>query len=279
MLSALEKMLSNILRAPLFFIEEIYHKKYIIYQLTKRDFKNRYIGSTLGFLWTIIQPLVMMTILWFIFSFGFKVSLKSGVPFVAWLISGMVAWNFFADALNLTTDVFREYSFLVKKINFKISILPIVKILSSFILHLVNLVILIVILLITGIPISACWLQVIYYLGATLFLLLGIGWITSALNVFTKDVSYVVGILLQFGFWMTPIFWDLQMIPEKYRIFFKLNPMWYIVEGYRKAFIYQIPLWKESLMGTLYFWLISGMILLSAVFIFKRLKPHFADVL
>ena len=251
----------------------------MIYQLAKRDFQNRYIGSTLGFVWTILQPLAMVTILWFIFTIGFKAVSVEGVSFAAWLITGITAWNFFSEALNFSTDVFRDYSFLVKKIHFKISILPMVKILSSLMLHFINLAILILILLLTGVPLSLHWLQFIYYLSAMIFLLLGTSWITSSLNVFTKDVSYILGIILQFGFWLTPIFWSLKMVPVKYQVFFKLNPMWYIVEGYRKAFILQIPLWKESLSATLYFWGISGSLVVLGMVIFKRLKPHFADVL
>ena len=108
--------------------------------------------------------------------------------------------------------------------------LPIVRILSSLFIHLFFIIIIFVLFLIYGYYPSIYNLQVFYYLFASIVLILGISWITSSLVIFFKDLGQIINILLQFGFWLTPIFWSFDIMPEKYHFIFKLNPMYYIVE-------------------------------------------------
>lgn len=261
------------------FIADIYKNRFVIFELTKRDYKNRYIGSTLGFAWTIIQPLAMMLILWLVFVKGFgSAPIRGTIPFIAWFATGFIAWNFFSEALAATTNVFQEYSYLIKKMNFRIAILPIVKLLSSFISHLIFLFIGIIIVLACGLGFSFWWFQSIYYLLCMSIFLLGLSWIFASLQVFSKDVSQIVSIILQFGFWITPVVWKFDMVPKQYQIYFLFNPMFYIVDGYRRSFIFHEPFWERWQM-TIYFWLITSAILLLGIFLFKKLRPHFADVL
>jgi ABC-type polysaccharide/polyol phosphate export permease len=107
---------------------------------------------------------------------------------------------------------------------------------------------------------------------------LGLGFTVSALNPFIRDVSQIVGVAIQIGFWATPIFWDLGMMPPKIQTIIKLNPMYYIVQGYRESFIYFLPFWRHPYQ-TLYFWFIAVIIFIIGAFVFKKLKPQFADVL
>ena len=106
----------------------------------------------------------------------------------------------------------------------------------------------------------------------------GLSWATSALNVFLRDVAQLVTVALQVGFWVTPIFWDIQMMPARVQWFLKLNPVYYIIQGYRDSFISSTPFWHHPLY-TLYFWCITGVVLVGGAMIFKRLKPQFSDVL
>lgn len=260
------------------FVKDVYRNKFVIYQLTKRDYQNRYIGSILGFIWTIIQPLAMIFILWFVFAVAFKSGSIRNTPFVAWLTIGLVPWYFFSEALASGTNVFQEYSYLVKKIQFQTAILPIVKLLSSFITHAVFIVIGIIILLASGVDFSFWWFQMFYYLIGMALMLLGLSWILSSIQVFSKDVAQIINIVLTFGFWLTPIMWDYHIIPEKYSLLFKLNPMFYIVEGYRNSFIFHIPFW-DSPKAVIGFWVLTFSLLAIGTILFKKLKPHFADVL
>ena len=122
------------------------------------------------------------------------------------------------------------------------------------------------------------WLQIVYYLLATFILLLGLSWITSSVIVFFKDIGQLVAMVLQFGFWLTPIFWNITNIPEKYHWIIKLNPLVYIIEGYRNSMIYHKWFWEDMHM-TVYFWIVTIIIFVIGGLTFKKLRPHFADVL
>ena len=121
-------------------------------------------------------------------------------------------------------------------------------------------------------------LQLSYYLAATLFLLLGISWVISSLSVFLRDVPQIVTLVLQFAFWGTPVFWSLEMMPASLHTWLKLNPAMYLVEGYRDALIHKVWFWQHPNM-TLYFWLVSTVCFVTGALLFRRLRPHFADVL
>ena len=262
------------------FLKVSYQSRYLIFQLTKRDFKNRYVGSILGLLWAFLQPLAMMVILWFVFEHGLKArTVNAQIPFVAWFFSAVIAWNFFADVVLANTGVLGEYAFMLKKVEFKMAILPAIKIFSSLLIHLIFLLILAVVLICNHIYPSWYWLQIPYFTLALIYLLLGIGLLTSALNIFIRDTYQAVSILIQFGFWLTPVIWNIDMLPGPYRTLIKLNPMVYITEGYRGCLIYKKSLFEVGIHSTLYFWTTSTCILLLGIFIFRKLRPHFGDVL
>nr|WP_307990855.1 ABC transporter permease [uncultured Niameybacter sp.] len=260
------------------FLKEIYYNRVLIYNLSKNDFKTKYAGSYLGIIWAFIQPIVTVLIYWFVFQVGFKSAPMDDFPFVLWLVSGIVPWFFFSEALVNATNSFIEYSYLVKKVVFKISILPIVKIISAFFVHIFFIVFANLVFIAYGYKPSIYMIQVIYYSICTFAIVLAISYITSAMIIFFKDLGQIIGILLQFGMWMTPIMWSYNMVGDKYQWILKLNPLYYIVEGYRDTFINHVWFW-ERYNQTIYFWGVTIFLFIIGVNIFKKLKPHFADVL
>jgi len=246
--------------------------------MAKREVVNQYIGSFLGFTWTFIQPVVMILVFWVVFSVGFKVQPKHDVPFVVWLTAGMAIWFVFADIINGSAGLILSHSHLIKKTLFHSQILPVVKIVSSIITHSVFVVVLLGLIIIQGMPFSFYYIQSLYYLFGMSVLALGISWIVSSLNVFLRDVGQIVAVVLQVGFWATPIFWDIQIMPKGFQTAIKLNPMFYIVQGYRESFIYFTPFWKHPFY-TLYFWFAVLTVFFIGAIIFRKLKPHFSDVL
>lgn len=250
----------------------------LIFDLTLKDFKKKYVGSYLGILWAFINPIVTICVFWFVFQVGFKSAPVDNYPFILWLVCGMIPWFFISESINSGTNSIIENEFLVKKVVFNVFLLPIVKIISALIIHLVFVLFIILIFLYYGFIPDSYSLQVIYYCFATIVLLFGITLITSALVIFLKDIGQLVGMLLQFGFWLTPIFWSIDMIPDKFRFYLKLNPFFYIINGYRDSFIYKKWFWEYPNL-TIYFWLFTIIIILIGLILFKRLRPHFADSL
>lgn len=260
------------------FICDLLDSRHVIWDLTKKDLKQRYLGSALGVLWAFIQPAITVLIFWFVFQVGFKSMPVDNFPFVLWLVCGMFPWFFFTDAWSSATNSITSNSFLVKKVVFRVSLLPIIQIMSALLVNSFFVVVLFLMFFLYGYPPSIYNLQIIYYWFALICLVFGLSLITSTLVVFLRDVGQLVGMLLQFGFWATPIFWSLQMIPESLRIFFKINPMYYIVEGYRDSFIYHRWFFEQGLTN-LWFWFVTAALIVTGVLVFKKLRPHFADVL
>jgi ABC-type polysaccharide/polyol phosphate export permease len=171
-----------------------------------------------------------------------------------------------------------DSSYLVKKMVFPVGLLPIIKITSSLFVHLFFVVFMLIMFLLYGYGFSIYELQLIYYLIATIIFLLGLSAFTSSLMIFLKDVGQFVVMILQFAFWLTPIFWSPNNMPKKIQLIAKLNPMYYIVEGYRNSLIYHRWFWQDAHI-TIYFWVLSLALLVGGRIFLRKLQPHFADVL
>lgn len=260
------------------FILDIWHNRYLLWDLTKKDLKQRYLGSYLGILWAFIQPTITVFIFWFVFQVGFKSMPVDNFPFILWLVCGMFPWFFFSEAWSSATNSIVANSFLVKKVVFRVSLLPIIQIMSALLVNLFFIVVLFIMFAVYGYMPNIYNLQVIYYLFALVCLTFGLSLITSTLIIFLKDVGQLVNMVVQFGFWGTPIFWSFKMIPEQYQWILNFNPMYYIIEGYRNSFIYYEWFWNLGYMNY-YFWFVTISIIFIGIFIFKKLRPHFADVL
>ena len=260
------------------FLQLIWQKRQLIVGMAKRELRSQYVGSFLGVFWAVIHPVVMITVFWFVFSVGFKAKPMSDVPFVVWLTAGLAPWFLFSEIVNGGTNTVVAHAHLIKKTIFYPQILPFVKICSALVIHLVFLTVLLVLIFFQGVPVTFFFIQAGYYLFCLLVLALGLSWTFSALNVFIRDVAQLVSVSLQVGFWVTPIFWDIHMMPPKVQWFLKLNPIYYIILGYRDSFIEGVPFWSHPVYMA-YFWFCASTMLLLGAFVFKRLKPQFPDVL
>jgi len=261
-----------------FFLLDIVKSRKLLWELARSDFKKRYVGNYLGILWAFIQPVITVLILWFVFQVGFKSVPVDNFPFILWLISGMIPWFFISESINSATGSIINQSFLVKKMVFRVSLLPIVQVISALIIHLFFVFLLLFIYIIYGKFPTIYWLQLPYYLLATIILVLSIGWFTSSVVIFFRDLAQIINVILQFGFWLTPIFWSTRMIPEKFHFLLKLNPFYYIIQGYRDSLIYNVWFWQRW-KWAVFFWSLVGLIFIFGAKVFRRLRPHFGDVL
>ncbi len=250
----------------------------VLLSLIVNDLRARYLTNYLGVIWVFIQPVATTIILWFVFQFGFKATPHNDFPFVLWLVCGLVPWFFIVESLNSGCSSVRENSFLVKKIVFRVSLLPLVKLGSALVVHIFFVIILITLFMVYGYSPTLFWLQVVYYVICLSALLLAMAWITSSVVIFFPDLSQLVSMAVQFGFWLTPIFWDINAIHNKAVDYLRFNPFAYIVEGFRDSLIRGVWFW-ERWEQTVAFWVILTVLMLVGLRTFKKLRPHFADVL
>ena len=253
----------------------------LVITLAKNDFKSRFAGSYLGKIWAFIQPIVTITVYWFVFQIGLRSGDMVDYPFVVWLVAGLVPWFYFSEALSGGTNSMLEYSYLVKKVVFKIELLPLVKVLSALLINGFFVLVAIGLCWVYGYHPTGYTLQLIYYHLSMVILVAGLSYMTSAIVVFFRDLSQIIAIVLQVGIWATPILWPAEVTfanhPTVHAIF-KLNPMYYVVQGYRDSLLAGVGIWERP-MWTLYFWIFTALSFWVGTRIFKRLKVHFADVL
>ncbi len=253
------------------------NNKWLFYELLKRDLQQKYVGSYLGILWVLLQPFLFVSVLYLVFRIGFRAGKTNEMPFSVYLLCGMTVWLFFSESISLNTRVIQSYSFLVKKIDFRLGILPVVKIIVSLIPHVFLILISIIVAWTEGYMPSLYLLQLIFYSIGLCVLLLGICWLTSSVSLFIKDVSSVVSVILQFGLWVSPVFWNVTDLPSEYQWIAKLNPLHYVMTGYRDSIVLRIGFW-ERMNEALYFWSFALTMFFAGFYVFKRLRPHMAEV-
>lgn len=262
---------------------ELWQNRHMIWRLAKNDFKKRYAGSYLGTIWAMVPPIVTVLMYWFvfekIFGSGPQATYTGGeVPYVLFLTAGLVPWFFFSDAIPGAMTSLLEYNYLVKKVVFKVSVLPIIKVIAALFVHVGFSVILVFVAALYGYYPSVYTLQLFYYTFCEFMFILAISYATCSIVLFFRDLQNLVSVLLQVGIWATPILWNINTIPDKYRSIVKLNPLTYIVEGYRSS-VYEHQWFFEHFYSTTYFWIVTALIFVISSLIFRRLKPQFADVM
>ena len=265
---------------------ELWQSRRLIWKLAKNDFKNRYAGSYLGRVWAFTQPVVTVLLYWFVFGHIMmadkKEILTAGVeaPYVLWLTAGLVPWFYFNEALNNGTTSLMEYSYLVKKVVFKISIIPIVKLIAALFTHVFFVCFMLVLYFLYGYKPEIYLIQIVYYTFCMFMLVLALSYSTCAIVIFFRDLLQIINIALQVGMWATPILWNISMLganPVLQKIL-KCNPVFYIVNGYRNAMFGRMWFW-EDMGATVGFWALTAVLFVIGAHIFRRLKVHFADVL
>lgn len=257
--------------------QNIYRDRRLMLSLAGKDFQRRFSGTYFGAFWAVAQPMLTIIVYWIAFEYGFRSGTTSNVPFVVWFVCGIVPWLYIQEAFSVASNSFLEYSYLIKKVKFNFSILVLVKIFSSMIIHLAFFAIAVIVAMAFHVTISIHIAQIIYYLFAVVVLLFGLSLIAASIMVFFRDLNQIISVILLVGMWGTPIAWDLAMFDPSIHKYFQMNPFYYIIEGYRDAVIGRQWFWEKPEL-TLYFWMTTLVIVCIGCHVFMKLKPHFADV-
>lgn len=253
----------------------------MLVKLAQNDFKTKYAGSYMGIVWAFIQPVTTILLYWFVFQVGLRSTGVGNYPFILYLTAGLVPWFYFSDAWNGATSGLLEYSFLVKKVVFDVGILPAIKVLSAFFVNLFFTVFMVILFCFYGYFPGIHLLQIVYSLICITVLALGLGYLTSAVMVFVRDLGHLLTVALQMLMWLTPIMWPITMVAESYPWLVKLlqlNPVFYIVQCYRDAMFSEKWFWERP-EWTIYFWVVTILLFLFGSHTFQKLRSHFADVL
>ncbi|MGH0565351.1 ABC transporter permease [Bacillus cereus] len=260
-------------------LKEQVNSLYLIKRLSIYQVKSTNNNNYLGLVWEILNPLIQMSIYWFVFGMGIRGGKGvDEVPFVYWLMSGLAVWFFISPSiLQASKSIYTRLN-MISKMNFPMSVIPSYVIMSNFYQHLILVGIVTILFLITGQGISIHYIQLVYYMFATIMFIFAFSLITSTLATIVRDVQMVVQSLMRMLLYLTPILWTPDKLPPILQKIMQLNPLCYIVEGYRDAFL-GTGWVHEDIKYALYFWTIVFFMLLIGATLHVKFRKHFADYL
>ncbi|WP_197702827.1 ABC transporter permease [Thermoanaerobacterium sp. RBIITD] len=252
-------------------LRELYEYREMLFSMVKKDLRTRYRGSFLGFLWTFINPLLQLVVYSIVFSTIMRMNIYN---FAMFLFVALLPWIFFSTSITQSTTTIMANSNLVKKIYFPRIILPISVALTGFINMIFGFIIVFIVLFIFKIHLSSSIVLLPIVMINELLFVVGLSIIFSALNVFFRDLEHILGIVTMAWFYLTPIVFPINLVPDKYLKLFFLNPMTSIILPYRDILYYGLWPSKKSL---LLIFLMGICFNVFAFILFDRLQRRFAE--
>ena len=253
---------------------ELWEYRELLYFLIWRDVKVRYKQTVLGAAWAVIQPVFMMIVFSLFFGRLAKVP-SDGIPYPVFTFCALIPWQLFANALTESSNSLVGNQNLITKVYFPRLVVPISAVLSGVIDFAIAFVLLLGMMFYYGIVPTWAIVTLPAFILLELFTALGVGLWLSALNVQFRDVRYTINFLVQFWLFATPVAYPSSIIPEKWRVFYGINPMAGVVEGFRWALLGNAapsaPMLSVSILAVL-------AILIGGLFYFRRMEQTFADV-
>jgi ABC-2 type transport system permease protein len=220
-------------------LDEIRRNRELIWALALKELRVRYKRSALGFMWALLNPLMMMVILTIVFSHIMRLPVQS---YAVFLLSALLPWTFFSQALSYSVESIVGNGELLKKVKVAKSVFPLAAVISNVLNFLMSLVPLVLILAVLRFPLHWTWIFLPVPMLALFLFTLGCGFLCATLNVFYRDVSHVIQIILQAWFYLSPVMYSLEFLPQRFRGVFRLNPMLYLLNEFRMAIYYgQMP--------------------------------------
>lgn len=248
-------------------VKEIYKFRYTLFDMAHKQFKAKYAASFLGILWAVINPLLIMFAITFVFTVVFRAQVNN---FALFVLSGIFPWFFFSNSVMEASGSIVSQRSILRQFNIPREIIPLSSVLSSLFNFFLCWVILYPVFLFVN--------QRIIYLLPLLFAVIllnllfvsGLGLIFAVINVFLRDLSHFLEVLLMFWFWVTPIFYSSSMVPNSFQWIFKLNPMFFYVNCYREI-VFECSMPQLSSIVAIIFWALLSLFL--GLFIFSVSDP------
>ncbi|MDA7025486.1 teichoic acids export ABC transporter permease subunit TagG [Bacillus sp. CLL-7-23] len=259
----------------------------LILRLAAYETKSKYQMNYLGVLWQFLNPLIQMLAYWFVFGMGIR---KSGavstgigeVPFIIWMLAGLIPWFFISPTiLDGSNSVFKRIN-MVAKMNFPISALPSVAIAANLFSYFVMMGIYVIALLAFGIYPSVHWIEYFYYLFCMIVFMFSFSLFNSTISVLVRDYQFLLQSVTRLLFFLLPVFWDISHQLGKNHpnmlAAIKLNPLFYIIDGFRHSFMGGTWFF-EDMKYTLYFWIFTLLLLTAGSLLHMKFRDKFVDFL
>lgn len=257
---------------------------YLTRRLAKYEMKTKNENSYLGALWEYINPLIQLLVYWFVFQNVMQrssITMRDGseVPFFCWLLVGFVVWIFFfKSTIEGSKSIYSRLNIL-SKMKFPMSIIPSFVLFSYLRVHLILLLITIVIINVSGFFVNVYYLQLLYLIPATIIFIFALSLITSTLSTIIRDVHMFLNAVLKMVLYLSPVLWEIGRLAEPWSLIAKFNPVFYLIEGYRAAIFGTEWYFIGHPRYTLYFIVVTILLLVVGSALHIKFRRHFVDYL
>lgn len=243
--------------------------KPLVNELVVRDLKIKYRRSFLGYVWSLLNPLMMMAIMSLVFSYMFRFDIPN---YPLYLICGQTLWTFFNESTNMAMQAIIANGSMIRKVYIPKYIFPISRVLSSFVTMSFSLVAILIVMLVTRVPLTWNMLLLPIPLALLLLFCMGVGMVLSALAVYFRDILHLYGVLVMAWMYVTPIFYPVSALPERAAFYFQFNPMYHYVTFFREVVLYGAVPAANIWMGCIGFSVLAFTV---GLLIFRKLQRNF----
>lgn len=260
-------------------LKSAWEYRYFVVSSIVNEFKLRFVRSRLGAIWMVLNPLAQVAIFAFILSAVLSAKLpgiENKYAYSIYLMAGMLFWSLFSEIMSRCTTLFIDNGNLLKKIQFPKVTLLLVVAGTSLISNLLLLFSMFVIFLLLGHILGdmLLWLPLVVFV--TMLLAFGFGLLLGVINVFVRDVAQVVPVILQLLFWLTPIVYMIEIIPQHYAFWLQLNPMYHLASAYQNILLFNR---EPDIQSLSMIFLVALVVFALATFLFRRAKEEMVDML
>ncbi|MCI5951286.1 MAG: ABC transporter permease [Anaerostipes sp.] len=268
------------LKSVKYVLDENLNNLYRIYSIAKYELLSDMRESNLGLFWNFAHPLIQIVTYWFVFGLVFNRKDVDGIPFIQWMLGGMVVWFFINPCITKGCNAIYTKRNVVTKMKFPVSILPATVVLQELFNHLCILIIVVLFMMVQGRMPSIYWLELLYYMPCAFIFATSLSMLTSVLNMLARDVRKMILACMRMLLYLTPILWPIDRLKDYKLITFivKVNPIYYIVCGYRDAFFYHRGLWPYH-KQMLAFWVITLVIFVIGSCMMFKFKRKIIDLI
>lgn len=260
-------------------LKENFVNRHRLLRLANYELRSQNNGTMFGFFWNFLNPALQIFVYWFVFAIGLKSASPQGkYPYIIWMIVGVIPWFYISNALMATGNSIFAYSGILKRMYMPLSIVPVKSVLSALIGHFWSMIVVIGIVYASGYDISAYWWQTFYFTFCSFVFLVSYALFASSITVLFRDFQKIMTSVVRLLFYITPVVWVQDNLPEHLKFILKLNPFSYIIDGYRDSILYGKGLifhWKQGL----FFWIVTLVFFVVACNIHMKFRKQFIDLI
>ena len=260
-------------------LSENFKNRYRLFRLANYELKKQNTETVFGFLWNFFNPALQIFVYWFVFAIGLNTSApQGGYPYIIWMIVGIMPWLYISAALMTTMTSIISYGGVLKRMSFPMAIVPVKSVCAALINHGWTMLVVVGVIFASGYKVSSYWPQTFYFTFCSVVFLVGYALLSSAVNVVFRDFQKLMSSVIRLLFYLTPVVWVQERLPENLKFVLKLNPFAYIVDGYRDSLLYGRNLawhWKQGV----YFWILTLLLFAAGCSIHMKFRKKFIDLI